>query len=158
MAGVSTDTLRHYERKLLLTSGRSANGYREYPAQALERIRLIQRALSVGFTLDEMARLIRTRETGGAPCREVRALAGSKLHAIEKRIRELTRLRRELRALVAEWDGRLAKTSNGERAWLLEAWAGMASASLERPMARPWRRRSPHHKAGETAAADKHGG
>nr|MDQ5839375.1 MerR family transcriptional regulator [Acidobacteriota bacterium] len=74
-AGVSTDTLRHYERKgVLACPRRSANGYREYPADALARVRLVRRALAVGFTLDELARILRARERGVAPCREVREL------------------------------------------------------------------------------------
>ncbi|MCA1601762.1 MAG: MerR family transcriptional regulator [Acidobacteria bacterium] len=49
------DTLRHYERKgVLPRPQRSPNGYREYPAAALERVRMIRRALAVGFTLDEL--------------------------------------------------------------------------------------------------------
>jgi DNA-binding transcriptional MerR regulator len=56
-AGVSTDTLRHYERKGVLGAPRrSANGYREYPPESLERVRLIRRALCFGLTLDELAR------------------------------------------------------------------------------------------------------
>ncbi len=44
--GVSTDTLRHYERKGVLgRPRRSANGYREYPPEALERVLLVRRAL-----------------------------------------------------------------------------------------------------------------
>src|ERR1700754_1035172 len=45
-AGVSTDTLRHYERKgVLQKPRRSANGYREYPPDALARVLLVRRAL-----------------------------------------------------------------------------------------------------------------
>ena len=53
-AGVSTDTLRHYERKGLLQRPRqAANGYRQYPPEALDRVLVVWRALAVGFTLDE---------------------------------------------------------------------------------------------------------
>jgi hypothetical protein len=45
LAGVSTDTLRYYERlRLLPTAPRSAAGYRLFPAQALDRVRLIRGA------------------------------------------------------------------------------------------------------------------
>ncbi len=54
LAGVSTDTLRHYERKgLLARPRRSCNGYREYPASDLDRVRLVRGALGIGFTLNE---------------------------------------------------------------------------------------------------------
>src|SRR5215471_14896161 len=87
LAGVSTDTLRHYERKGLLAAPcRSVNGYREYPKNAFRRVRLIRRALEIGFTLDELSRVLSVRDRGGAPCRQVRALAGEKLHKVETRL------------------------------------------------------------------------
>jgi DNA-binding transcriptional MerR regulator len=121
-AGVSTDTLRHYERKGVLGAPRrSANGYREYPPDALARVLLVRRALAFGFTLDELARVLRTRERGGAPCREVRALAAGKLEEVESRLRELLALRGELRANLGEWDERLSGAAGGGRAGLLES-------------------------------------
>lgn len=122
LAGVSTDTLRHYERKGLLAPRRAANGYRRYPPEALDRVRMVRRALAVGFTLDELARLLRIRDRGGAPCRRVRALAAAKLEEIEGHIRGLRAMRDDLRARIGEWDARLARTPKGERAWLLERW------------------------------------
>ncbi|MGA2762677.1 MAG: heavy metal-responsive transcriptional regulator [Spirochaetia bacterium] len=120
LAGVSSDTLRHYERKGLLASRRAANGYREYQPEALARVRLIQHSLSVGFALDELARFLTVRDKGGAPCKEVRALASRKLEDLEERIDALQKLRDDLRAMLKDWDARLAGTHNGGRAWLLE--------------------------------------
>lgn len=121
-AGVSTDTLRHYERKGVISRAqRGANGYRQYPPATLDRVRLVRRALAIGFTLDELAVILKSRERGGMPCREVRRLAGEKLASTEERLRELVELRDELRATLKEWDARLAKTSKGNRAGLLEA-------------------------------------
>jgi DNA-binding transcriptional MerR regulator len=122
LAGVSTDTLRHYERKGLLAPRRSANGYREYLPESLDRVRLVQHALAVGFTLDELARVVRIRDEGGAPCREVRALAAAKLGSLEDQLRALSLLRDELRGLLEEWDARLARTPKGQRARLLDTW------------------------------------
>jgi DNA-binding transcriptional MerR regulator len=139
-AGVSVDTLRHYERKGVLPAPRrSTNGYREYTHAALERVLLVRRALAVGFTLDELARLLRARERGTAPCREVRALAASKLALVEARVRELLELRDELRATLAEWDARLAKTAAGERAGLLESLAVAKRPVDKKGFAPEWR-------------------
>src|SRR5262245_6914269 len=111
LAEVSTDTLRHYERKgLLAAPRRSVNGYREYPMSALGRVRLIRRALEIGFTLDELSRVLNVRDRGGVPCRQVRALAGEKLREVETRLAELVELRNELRKLLIDWDAVLAKT------------------------------------------------
>lgn len=124
LAGVSADTLRHYERKGVLARPRRAgNGYREYPAAALQRVRLIRRALAVGFTLDELANILRVRDAGGAPCHEVRALAASKLSKVESQIKDLIAFRDELRETLKNWDTRLARTKPGTRANLLEALA-----------------------------------
>jgi DNA-binding transcriptional MerR regulator len=124
LCGISTDTLRHYERVgVLPRPARSRAGYRQYPAEAEARVRLVRRALRVGFTLAELARVLRTRERGGAPCREVRALAERKLAQLECQLDELSVLRDSLRRLLADWDRRLAATPEGARALLLETLA-----------------------------------
>ena len=71
-AEVSADTLRYYEKKgLLPRARRSENGYREYPREAGARVRLVRRAVALGFSLDEVARVLAVRDRGGAPCRSV---------------------------------------------------------------------------------------
>ena len=85
MCGVSTDTLRHYERVGVLAKPlRTRAGYRQYPPEAVLRVRLVRRALSIGFSLAELSRILRTRDRGGAPCREVRELAARKLEQLEQ--------------------------------------------------------------------------
>src|SRR5579864_2006270 len=79
LAGVSTDTLRHYERVGVLSARRSENGYREYSLDAIDRLRLIRSALAVGFTLTELGSIFEVRKRGGAPCHHVRDLAAGKL-------------------------------------------------------------------------------
>src|SRR5689334_20470422 len=121
LAGVSRDTLRHYERKGLLARPlRSHNGYRRYPPEALQRVQLVRRALSVGFTLDELARVLKVGDSGGAPCEEVRRIAAQKLVDVQDQLRELTALRNDLRKTLRDWDARLAR-ANGKRADLLES-------------------------------------
>ena len=130
LAGVSSDTLRHYERKGVLTRPRrSSNGYRQYPAEALQRVQLVRRALSVGFTLDELSTILKIRDQGGAPCQEVRTLAAQKLSNIESQLRDLTRLRDELRTTLRDWDARLARRTEGERVGLLESLAANRNAT-----------------------------
>lgn len=119
--GVSTDTLRHYERLgLLPRPRRTRSNYRQYSPDAVQRVQLIQRALSVGFSLAELARVLRVRDAGGAPCQHVRALAAEKLNQIDERVKELVAMRKLLKQLIAEWDERLKRTPDGQRAGLLE--------------------------------------
>ncbi len=132
-AGVSTDTLRHYERKgLIAPPRRSQNGYREYSVQSLERVRLVRRALGVGFTLDELARILGVRDKGGAPCRQVRELAAFKLEALEAQIKQMSALRNELRGLLTEWDSMLESATPGQPVSLLERMASSARVTKRR--------------------------
>jgi DNA-binding transcriptional MerR regulator len=132
--GVSSDTLRHYERKGVLPRPlRLSNGYRKYPPSAVDRVRLIRRALAVGFTLDELAQFLKARDRGQAPCREVRALAAEKLTEVEGRLRELLALRDELRATLVDWDQRLSRKGTGQRAGLLDALAQQEAKGLTAP-------------------------
>jgi DNA-binding transcriptional MerR regulator len=122
LAGVSTDALRHYERVGVLPAPqRTAGNYRVYPAIALDRVRLVRRALAFGFSLAELARIFKVRERGGVPCREARELGKAKLADVERRLAELSSLRAQLKKVLRDWDGRLARTSATERARLLES-------------------------------------
>jgi DNA-binding transcriptional MerR regulator len=119
--GVSTDTLRHYEKKgLLAAPARSSSGYRRYSPDTVARVRLIQRALVIGFSLNDLARVLRERDGGGAPCGSVRALVTERLADLDARVEALVALRGELRKIVKEWDVQLAGTPAGRRAHLLE--------------------------------------
>lgn len=135
LAGVSADTLRHYERKGLLPEAtRSANGYREYPAEACTRVRLVRRAVALGFTLDELARIVKVRDRGGAPCSEVRALAAEKLALLEERAAELQDACDRLRGVLSHWDALLSRTPKGGRAALLDALEGLVEPGRPSPL------------------------
>lgn len=122
LAGVSSDTLRHYERVgVLQRPARSANNYRAYPEESIARVLLIRRALAFGFSLAELTLVLRERDKGGLPCRKVRAIAAAKLVSTEARLVELTQLRNDLRALLDTWDGVLGATPAGQRAHLLDS-------------------------------------
>ena len=144
LAGVSPDTLRHYERKGLLPAARrSANGYREYPPEACARVRLVRRAVGLGFTLDELALIVKVRDRGGAPCRTVRALAAEKLALLEARLLELEEARDRLRGVLTHWDDLLAATPGGGRAALLDALEGLVEPGDPSPLVPHALRRTP---------------
>jgi DNA-binding transcriptional MerR regulator len=122
LAGVSPDTLRHYERLgVLKEPPRTEAGYRLYPPDALSRVLLIRNALAVGFSLDELTRILRLRDSGQAPCREVAEMAQEKVSALDLQIEQLIHLRDSLKVMVKEWERRLKKTPAGNRAGLLES-------------------------------------
>ena len=144
---VSTDTLRLYERKGLLPKARrSPNGYREYTPEACARVRLVRQAVAIGFTLDELSRVFKVRDQGGAPCRDVRALAGAKLDRLDAHLADLSRARDRLRSVLRRWDAILAATPQGARAALLDALEGLVEAGTPSPfvpsgLRRPARKR-----------------
>ncbi|MBZ5719379.1 MAG: heavy metal-responsive transcriptional regulator [Acidobacteriia bacterium] len=134
--GVSPDTLRLYERKgLLQRPPRSENGYRSYPPEAVDRIRVIRAALSIGFTIDELAEIFALRDRGGAPCQQVREMAGAKLKNLERQVQALNALRDQVRTVLQQWDKVLKKTPQTQRASLLEALAaGTATGARSLPL------------------------
>jgi len=124
LAGLSSDTLRHYERLGLVPKPpRTSGGYRDYPSHTLERVRLIRRALSVGFSLPELTSILKIRDQGGVPCRRVRVIAESKLTQVKEKIRELVVMRKQLEQILDKWDIKLARVHEGEQARLLETLA-----------------------------------
>jgi DNA-binding transcriptional MerR regulator len=122
LAGVSVDTLHHYEKRgVLPAAARGGNGYRDYPSDAADRVNTIRRALAMGFTLDELARIFAIRAGGAAPCRMVRRLAADKLQQLDTRISDLIALREELRLILDDWDRRLDAAGQSQPAHLLES-------------------------------------
>ncbi len=122
LTGISTDTLRHYERLGVLPKPpRTNGGYRDYPPNSLERVRLVQSALKVGFSLTELATILRMRDRGEVPCHRVRAIAEHKLEDVKQQINDLLGMRDQLERILKDWDARLARTGRGKPARLLES-------------------------------------
>lgn len=121
-AGVSADTLSHYEKLgLLPVPIRSQAGYRLYPPDTLARVQMIRSAVRVGFTLAELAEVLKQRRAGSAPCRKVAALATQHLEALNRKIRDLIQLRDWFAATLEVWESRLQTLKPGERAAFLES-------------------------------------
>lgn len=100
-AGVGVETLRFYERRGLLPEPhRTLGGHRQYPDEAVATVRAIKAAQRLGFTLDEVAPLLRA---GGADRNgvELRRSAADKLAEVDARIADLQQVAARLRATVA---------------------------------------------------------
>lgn len=103
-AGVTTSTIRYYERAALLPRPpRSAAGYRLYSERAVEELVFIRRAQNMGFSLDEIRELLLLSRNGTAPCSRVIALAEQHLAAVDDRVRQLQTFRKELASTVRRW-------------------------------------------------------
>jgi Hg(II)-responsive transcriptional regulator len=100
-ADVGVETVRFYERKGLLPEPpRTPAGYRQYPADAVERLRFIRRAQGLGFTLEEISDLLELRVDEVAACGTVEMRARAKLASVDEKLAELTRIRAALERLV----------------------------------------------------------
>jgi DNA-binding transcriptional MerR regulator len=133
LAGVSTDTLRFYEKhSLLARPPRTTAGYRLYPAEALQRVRLIRGALSLGFSIAELKQLLRQRDNGGAPCLFARKLVQSKLEALDQTLEDLRKYRVVLQKAARAWDARIAASPANARLGLLEAFVEANPESPQR--------------------------
>jgi DNA-binding transcriptional MerR regulator len=118
--GVSADTIRHYERiGVLPRVARTESGYRVYPESAVERVLVVRRALRIGFTLAELADVLKARDAGGAPCRRVYELASEKLAGIRTDIATLRRMERYLKTVLSDWEDRIRSARPGQKSHLL---------------------------------------
>ena len=124
-AGVSPDTIRHYEKiGVLPRASRTESGYRVYPGNSVDRVLVVRRALRIGFTLAELAEVLKARDAGGAPCHRVYKLAQGKLKGITADIEALKQTQRYLRQVLGDWDQRMRQTAPGEKANLLHSLTG----------------------------------
>ncbi|MBW3628886.1 MAG: MerR family DNA-binding protein [Gemmatimonadetes bacterium] len=96
-AGVRIEPIRFYEREGLIGEPpRAPSGYRQYPEDVIERIRFIQRAKDLGFSLAEIRELLTLRVRPGSECEDVRHKAEAKIADIEAKIRDLDGIRQVL--------------------------------------------------------------
>jgi DNA-binding transcriptional MerR regulator len=120
-AGVSSDTIRYYERmKLLPKATRTAAGYRQYPQAIVSRLALIRNAQRFGFSLVEIAGFLRVRDSGGRPCEAVRAAAERMLNAVDEQIHSLVARREQMCRTLEQWGATLERTPATRQARLLE--------------------------------------
>lgn len=100
-AGVNLQTVLYYERRRLLSPARrSDSGYRLYASEAVRVIRFIKNAQALGFTLAEVAKLLRLRVNHRSQCESVKRQARSRLELVQEKISGLRAMERTLRRLL----------------------------------------------------------
>jgi len=105
--GVQPSAVRFYERQGLISPERLANGYRVYGQDAVNALSFICQAKALGFSLDQIREILEIRRRNAAPCACVKEMVERNLAEVERRIAELSHLRRELRGIA----GRAAPAS-----------------------------------------------
>jgi len=88
--GVSTDTLRYYERLgLLRPAARTPAGYRLYDETAAQRLRFIRGVQRMGLQLGDIKELLDVQDRGECPCGHTRALVQRRLADVTAELRGL---------------------------------------------------------------------
>jgi Cu(I)-responsive transcriptional regulator len=104
--GTKVETVRYYERAgLIAAPARTGGNYRSYRPEDLERLRFIRRTRDLGFSLDEVRMLLDMAEQRDRDCGTVDEIATRHLAEIDRKISDLTALRRELAAVISSCAG-----------------------------------------------------
>ncbi|MGQ2908320.1 MAG: Cu(I)-responsive transcriptional regulator [Aliihoeflea sp.] len=104
-SGLPSKTIRYYEEIGLLTADRALNGYRDYSTEDVHRLRFLQRARGLGFSVEECRELLSLYSDRERASSDVKAIAKEKLAEIDRKIEELTGLRLMLGHLVDNCHG-----------------------------------------------------
>jgi MerR family transcriptional regulator, copper efflux regulator len=99
--GVSTRTIRYYERIGLIPSPeRASNGYRRYGPSSLDRLGFIKDAQAAGLSLAEIGMILDMKDEGESTCDHVVWLLEEHVQAVDRQMEELRRTRVRLRGMV----------------------------------------------------------
>jgi len=104
--GVNIETIRYYERiGIVPAPPRTAGGHRLYGADHLKRVAFIRRSRELGFSLQEVRGLLGLVDGGAVTCDQVKAVTLRHLGDVRRRIADLRRMERVLRAMADTCDG-----------------------------------------------------
>lgn len=102
-AGVNVETIRFYQRRGLLSEPeRPMGSIRRYADADLARVRFIKAGQRLGFSLDEMAELLKLED--GSHCSAARAQAELKLRDVRIKLADLQRIEHALQGLIERCD------------------------------------------------------
>ncbi len=101
-SGVSIKMVRHYETLGLLADvTRTEAGYRQYSEREVHALRFIRRSRDLGFSMAEIAELLKLWQNRQRASADVKRIALSHVADLEKRIDAMTAMKRSLQALAA---------------------------------------------------------
>lgn len=98
-------TIRYYEEIGLVLPARHGNGYRDYSESDVERLRFLQRARGLGFTIEECRDLLSLYDDRNRASADVKVIARQKISEIDRKIGALQSLKRTLNTLVKACHG-----------------------------------------------------
>ncbi|WP_374468919.1 Cu(I)-responsive transcriptional regulator [Phenylobacterium sp.] len=99
-SGVTAKMIRYYDEiGLVRPSARTEANYREYDARQINELKFIRRARSLGFSMEEITRLLSLWRDRDRPSREVKAIADKHIADLDARIAEMQAMADTLRHL-----------------------------------------------------------
>lgn len=105
-SGVAPDVIRYYSRIGLLKPARNpGNKYRVYQEADLKRLQFVRNAKRLGFTLSEIAEIVRESRKGESPCPKVRNIIRHRITENRKTLDELAQMQRRMEKALAQWEG-----------------------------------------------------
>ena len=101
---VSLFTVRHYTRIGLLKPIRNLqNNYKVYQPSDTVRVRFIQAAKNLGFSLAEVADILDEAKHGNSPCPMVREIIVRRIEENRRKIKEMQKLQRKMEKALEDW-------------------------------------------------------
>ncbi len=123
-ANVTPETIRHYTREGLIQANRNPeNGYHQYDKDALRKVRFIQQARELGFSLKQVQDIFEQSDSGDSPCPLVRDLLKQKVPEVKQQIAQLQSHLNKMEAALSAWDQMQDGVPNGHSiCCLIEEW------------------------------------
>jgi len=98
--GVGIETIRYYERSGILPAPeRLPSGYRVYSNNNIRQLRFVREAQTLGFTLQEISELLSLTMDPDADCASVNTAARAKIEQIDKKLKLLRKIKKNLSVL-----------------------------------------------------------
>ena len=124
--GTKVETIRYYERTGLLSAPPRTDGnYRAYAQRHLGHLSFIRRARDLGFSIEQVKALLGLADQRERSCEAVDVIAREHLSEVERKLADLTALRRELTALIGQ-----CRRGTVAECRIIEALAPESSATL----------------------------
>ncbi len=112
---VSLYTVRHYTRiGLLKPSRNSQNNYKVYQPSDAVRVRFIKAAGSLGFSLAEIADILKEAKHGNSPCPMVRQIIVHRIGENQRKIKAMQKLQRKMENALKDWSKMNNSMPNGD--------------------------------------------
>tara|TARA_R110002072_G_scaffold115_7_gene761 strand:+ start:6145 stop:6573 length:429 start_codon:yes stop_codon:yes gene_type:complete len=104
--GTKVQTIRYYEQIGVMNEpGRSAGGQRRYFEEDLDRLAFIRHSRQLGFSLEAIRELLDLSDNPSRSCADADVIARRQLTQVERRIKRLQALKKELKRMITECEG-----------------------------------------------------